>query len=271
MDVKSIVDSILFMSFLGMVIGAGLVLLGSLCRVIEDRKITDINNMLPQKNCGACGFPGCHGLAEALVKGKANPGDCTQLKTKEEKQAIADYLGISVVEGEKKFARVACQGGTNVAGYKADFPENMTCFQAKNSGGIKKCPQGCLGLGDCEKICEDGAITMSKFGLPIVDTAKCTACGKCVSICPKNLFSIVPASQKLFVACKNLQFGQEAKKECLVACTGCKNCVADAPKGLITIVDNLAVIDYESGLPQSEEATKNCPTGAIRYDAKITD
>jgi Na+-translocating ferredoxin:NAD+ oxidoreductase RNF subunit RnfB len=270
MDYESIVRTVLFMFALAIVIGPGLIYLGEICKVMEDRKIEEINGMLPQKNCGACGFPGCPGLAKAMVEGKANPGDCTQLKTEEEKQAIADCLGVVVISGEKKFARVACQGGTDVAGYRADFPENMTCFQAKNSGGIKKCPQGCLGLGDCEKVCEDGAITMSKFGLPIVDTEKCTACGKCVSICPKKLFSVVPASQKLFVACKNIQIGIEAKKECLVACTGCGNCAADAPKGLIKMIEEnsvpvLAVIDYESGLPQSEKATKNCPTGAIVF------
>jgi Na+-translocating ferredoxin:NAD+ oxidoreductase RNF subunit RnfB len=267
MDFASIGESVLFMFFLAVFLGFGLAFLGIKLQVMEDQKIEEINNMLPQKNCGACGFPGCRGFAEVLVKGKANPGDCTSLKTPEVKQAIADCLGVVVVEGEKKFARLACQGGSDVAENKADFPEGMTCLEAMTFGGIKKCPQGCLLLGDCEKVCEDGAISMSAFGLPIVDREKCTACGKCVTVCPKNLFSIVPESQKLFVACKSLQLGEKAKKECRVACTACGNCVADAPKGLITIVDNLAVIDYESGLLQTEKAVKNCPTGAIRISS----
>jgi Na+-translocating ferredoxin:NAD+ oxidoreductase RNF subunit RnfB len=269
MDFVSIGESVLFMFVLAIFLGFGLAFLGAKLQVIEDKKIEEINALLPQANCGACGFPGCHGFAEALVSGKANPGECTGLKTPEAKQAVADCLGVVVVVGEKKFARLACQGGSDVAENNADFPEGMTCLEAMTFGGIKKCPQGCLLLGDCEKVCEDGAITMSKFCLPVVDISKCTACGKCVLACPKNLFSIVPESQKLYVACKSLQLGEKAKKECRVACTACGNCVTDAPGSLIKIVDNLAVIDYESGLPQTEKAVKSCPTGAIRYDGRL--
>ena len=37
--------------------------------VWEDPRIDAVAGMLPGANCGACGFPGCRGFAEAAVKG----------------------------------------------------------------------------------------------------------------------------------------------------------------------------------------------------------
>src|SRR5512145_2522222 len=58
------------------------------------------------------------------------------------------------------------------------------------SGGGKGCSWGCLGLADCEVVCDFDAITMNRHGLPVVDEDKCTACGDCVEVCPKALFSL---------------------------------------------------------------------------------
>ena len=37
--------------------------------VQEDPRLSVVSEALPQANCGGCGFPGCSGLAAALVKG----------------------------------------------------------------------------------------------------------------------------------------------------------------------------------------------------------
>ena len=39
-------------------------------KVEEDPKVAEILEVLPGANCGACGFPGCAGLASAIVKGE---------------------------------------------------------------------------------------------------------------------------------------------------------------------------------------------------------
>ncbi|MCI6234703.1 MAG: ferredoxin, partial [Prevotella sp.] len=36
--------------------------------VKEDPRIAQVSAVLPQANCGGCGFPGCSGMADALVK-----------------------------------------------------------------------------------------------------------------------------------------------------------------------------------------------------------
>ncbi|MFA6565521.1 MAG: RnfABCDGE type electron transport complex subunit B [Candidatus Paceibacterota bacterium] len=262
MDMGNILIASVFMLVVFVFLGIGMAYPAQKLRVEEDPRIDEVNNRLPQANCGACGKAGCRGFAEAVVMGELDPGKCT-VSSPEVKSGIAEYLGVTVEEHEKMTARLACAGGTNVARNKADFSGIDTCRNAARSGGGKGCSWGCLGLGDCARACDFGAITMNEYGLPVVDSAKCTACKECVIACPKKLFSIVPEALPLWVACKNLQMGQPAKEECKVACTGCGNCVTDAPKGLIKIVDGLAVIDYESGLPLTEKPTKQCPTGAI--------
>jgi Fe-S-cluster-containing hydrogenase component 2 len=84
-----------------------------------------------------------------------------------------------------------------------------------------------------------------------------------VDICPKDLFSIHALDHRLWVACKNLDFGDTAEIDCEVACTACERCAKDSPEGLITIQNNLAVIDYSKNDLASRVATERCPTGAI--------
>jgi ferredoxin len=94
-----------------------------------------------------------------------------------------------------------------------------------------------------------------------VDEAKCTACGDCVEVCPKELFSLRDASHRIHVACRSLEAGDDQLAECEVACTACGRCAADAP-GLISIRDQLAVVDYDR-YRDRREAIERCPTGAI--------
>ena len=37
--------------------------------VYEDPRIAQVSELLPGANCGGCGFAGCGGMADALVKG----------------------------------------------------------------------------------------------------------------------------------------------------------------------------------------------------------
>jgi len=96
----------------------------------------------------------------------------------------------------------------------------------------------------------------------VVDNNRCTACGDCVDACPKDLFSLQPVTNRLWVACRNQERGDEILANCEVACTACERCVMDAPPGLIAMRDNLPVIDY--GRPHDTRAPiERCPTGAI--------
>jgi len=238
-----------------------LVLADRRLRVEEDPRIDAVEEMLPHANCGACGFPGCRPFAEALVGGSARPGGCT-VSSDAGRDAIAAFLGVEVGAEERRIARLACAGGANVARNHARYHGFESCRAAALvAGGGKGCFWGCLGLADCARVCDFDAIRMNAQGLPVVTEAKCTACGDCVEACPKDLFSLQPASRRLWVACRSLEAGDELLEDCEVACTACGRCAMDAP-GLITMRDNLPVVDYTR-----DHATRvpiqRCPTGAI--------
>ncbi len=258
-----IVYAVLFMLGLGGILGAILALASKKLAVREDPRIDRVEEMLPHANCGACGFPGCRPFAEAVVKGDAPPSKCS-VNTAEGTADIARFLGVDAGTTEKRVARLACQGGSNVARFKAAYTGEPTCRAAVAAGGGgKACSWGCLGLADCMKSCTFDAIHMDEHDLPVVDVDKCVACNDCVVACPLDLFSLQPISRKLWVACKSLAEGDEALAECEVACTACARCAADAAPGLIAMKNNLPVVDYRKNHLASKMAIERCPTGAI--------
>ena len=263
MEPGAVIIAILAMVGLGTGLATILAIANHRLYVFVDPRISQVESMLPGSNCGACGQPGCSALAEKLVEGEAAPGQCTP-SSEENREAIAEMLGVDVGGDEKKVARLACAGGSHVARQRARYAGLATCRAADLvAGGGKGCAWGCLGHGDCDEVCQFGAITMDAFGLPQVNEALCTACGDCVDICPRGLFSLQPESHHLWVACQNLSFGDEAESECSVACTACGLCAQDAPENLIRMVENLAVVDYGKNNLATEHIIQRCPTGAI--------
>ncbi|MBF0237246.1 MAG: RnfABCDGE type electron transport complex subunit B [SAR324 cluster bacterium] len=251
------------MAGLGLILSFVLVFANRKLYVYEDPRIDQVNDMLPQANCGACGSPGCRAFAELVVSGTTTPGKCT-VNSPEKIDMIAGFLGVDAGGGPKIVARLACAGGVNVARQRSQYQGMQTCHAANLvAGGGKGCAWGCLGLGDCARVCDFDAITMNEFNIPVVDSAKCVACNDCVEICPKDLFSLHPVDHKLWVACKNLAFGDDAENECEVSCTACGRCALDADEGVIQIKNNLAVINYDMNRKASQKAIDRCPTGAI--------
>jgi ferredoxin len=194
------------------------------------------------------------------VPADALPGKCT-VSNDAGRARIADYLGVDVGAEEKVVARLACAGGSNVARFRARYDGTASCVAAAQvSGGGKSCFWGCLGLADCADACDFDAIRMNEHDLPVVDEEKCTACGDCVEVCPKDLFSLHPVGHRLWVACRSLEAGDEILEDCEVACTACARCAMDAPAG-VRMEGNLPIVDYDR--PQQRVAIERCPTGAI--------
>jgi Na+-translocating ferredoxin:NAD+ oxidoreductase RNF subunit RnfB len=260
---SSLTIAVVFMTTLGLCLALILAMANKRLFVYEDPRIDQVEELLPHVNCGACGTAGCRAFAEKLVTGELQPGKCT-VNSKEMNQVIADFLGVDLGEEVKRVARLACAGGNHVAKTRAIYIGLAGCHAAALvAGGGRGCTWGCLGLGDCERVCDFNAIVMDAHGLPVVDEDRCTACGDCVDICPRDLFSLHPIDHRLWVACKNQEKGDEAEAECAVVCTGCGRCTADSPEGLIVISNDLAVIDYSKNRLASELAIQRCPTGAI--------
>jgi RnfABCDGE-type electron transport complex B subunit len=232
-------------------------------KVQEDPRIEQTEDLLPGSNCGACGEPGCRAFAELLVAGKIEPSRCT-VAAADAIDAIAELLDVDPGERERLIARLHCAGGLAQAYQIAEYQGFDSCRAAAVvSEGGKGCSWGCLGLADCQAACTFDAIAMNSNGLPVVTPDKCTACGDCLDACPRDLFELVPESQRLFVQCSSPMAGDIAVALCTAACDGCGRCAADAAPGLIRMDDNLPRIDYGGGGPARPEATHRCPTGAI--------
>src|SRR5210317_1387552 len=112
--------AVLTLAALSFLLASLLVLAHRKLHVDEDPRIDAAHLMLPGTNCGACGFPGCLGLAEAVVAGNALPGKCTVM-TEDEREDLARFLGVDAGAEEKVVARLACAGGKNVARNRAHY------------------------------------------------------------------------------------------------------------------------------------------------------
>ncbi len=236
-------------------------------RVWEDPRIDQVASMLPGANCGACGYPGCRGLAEQIVLRRAKPASCT-VSSEDAREDIAAFMGIDAGEANRRVARLLGAGGTDVAQRRVEYHGVESCAAAMAvSGGGKACSWGCLGFADCAVACTFEAIEMGPTGLPTVDVDACSACGDCVTACPQGLFTILPLDAHLIVQCKNLLEGTAATNVCEVACNACGRCAADAPPDLIQMQmgGRLPVINYDLIHLQTKEAIKRCPTGAIAW------
>lgn len=85
------IEAIIMMLVVGAVLGAALGVANKVFYVAPDTRVEDVTAMLPGYNCGGCGFPGCSGLAQALVDGEATVMDCKPSK-QEARDQISEYL-----------------------------------------------------------------------------------------------------------------------------------------------------------------------------------
>ena len=236
-------------------------------KVYEDPRIDTVEGMLPGANCGGCGFPGCRGMADALVKQDDISNLYCPVGGQETMKSIASYLGKAAPEKEPQVAVVRCGGSCEKRPRTNTYNGAASCATiASLYGGETGCTFGCLGQGDCVSVCNFGAIRMNPAtGLPEVDPDQCTACGACVKACPKGIIELRRKGVKnrgIYVSCVNKEKGGIARKSCTAACIGCGKCVKTCPFGAITLENNLAYIDSNK-CRMCRKCVVECPTGAI--------
>ncbi|MDO5022301.1 MAG: RnfABCDGE type electron transport complex subunit B [Eubacteriales bacterium] len=257
----SIVYAILVMCILGAVFGVALSFADKKFAVPVDEKVQRIRENVSGANCGACGYPGCDGFAEAVAKGEAPVNGCTPGGEKSAK-ALAEIMGVSVEACALEVARVRCLGEKGVAKERFTYSGIQTCRAAMAfAGGPKECQYACLGLGDCERVCAFDAIKMVN-GIAKIDPEKCTACGMCVKECPRSIIALLPVSSKVTVLCSSLNNAKTTKLSCSRGCIGCKRCEKACEFDAIHVVNGLAKID-PSKCTNCKACVEVCPVNCI--------
>ncbi|HUU43290.1 MAG TPA: Fe-S cluster domain-containing protein [Planctomycetota bacterium] len=257
----TVVLAVVILAVLGVLLGLGLAVASRAFHVKTDERIEAVDAALPQVNCGACGYAGCHPYAEAVV----NEGVAANLCVpggRETAQAVAGIMGVEFEETVPMRAYVHCQGG-RVEAVEAFHYDGVTDCRAAAlvHGGPKACKYGCLGFGTCRKVCPFGAITMNDNGLPVVDHVKCTGCGVCVRACPVHIIELLPLGTKVILGCSNRDRGAAVKKICSVGCISCMICAKVTPSGAIAMEkgESLPTVRYDVVDETFEKAMEKCP------------
>lgn len=141
-------------------------------RVEADPVVDQIDALLPQTQCGQCGFAGCRPYAEAIAAGEAEinlcppGGEATML-------ALADLLGRDPVPLDEEHGQAA---------------EKLVAVIDE---------QTCIGCTLCIQACPVDAILGAAKHMHTVIQSECTGCKLCVEPCPVDCISMVPVKQEL--------------------------------------------------------------------------
>ncbi|GGB51406.1 electron transport complex subunit B [Oceanisphaera marina] len=136
-------------------------------RVESDPIVEQLDELLPQTQCGQCGYPGCKPYAEAVANGddvnKCVPGgDATMRK-------IADLMGVE----------------PQPMGEAAAAPEKKVAFIHEDM---------CIGCTKCIQACPVDAIVGATKAMHTVISDECTGCDLCVDPCPTDCIEMIPLS-----------------------------------------------------------------------------
>lgn len=148
--------AIAIMALGAIVLGAALGFASIKFKVEGDPLVEKIEAILPQTQCGQCGFPGCKPYAEAIAKGDADINKCPP-GGGEGVQRLADLLGREVkpLDAEEKPKSVA------------RIDENT-----------------CIGCTLCIQSCPVDAIVGAAKQMHTIIAAQCTGCELCLPPCP---------------------------------------------------------------------------------------
>ncbi len=247
---------------IGIVCAVALVVASKFFAVEENETVQQIRDCLPGANCGACGYAGCDGYAKALAEEQGIKTNLCIPGADAVSRQISEILGVEFEDVVEQVAVIHCYGDCKHTSKKMDYVGIQSCEAAKMLyNGNGNCVYGCLGMGDCVKVCPQEAICLEN-GIAHIDTRKCIGCGICAKECPRGLITIMPDVEKVLVTCNNQEKGAVAHRKCSNACIGCKKCEKNCPSDAIKVVNNLAQIDYDK-CTKCELCAENCPVGCI--------
>ena len=249
----------------GIFIGLFLGFAGKAFAIKTDPKEEAILEVLPGNNCGGCGYAGCAALAKAIAKGEAPCGQCP-VGGDDVGSKVAAIMGTRATKSAKKVATVKCLGSCDHTTNSYNYEGVETCKSAAymQNKGPKSCQFGCMGFGDCMRVCDFHAINIVN-GIAVIDWMQCRGCGKCIDTCPRGIIELVTPGkpEKSKVMCNSNDTGKLVRQVCDFGCIGCGACARVCEYDAIKIENNLAHIDPEKCVGCKKCRTA-CPRGVIK-------
>lgn len=163
-------SSLLVMAGLALVIGAALGWASVRLKVEGDPLVDQIDAILPQTQCGQCGFPGCRPYANAIANGEADINQCPPGGEDGIRQ-LADLLG-------REFKPLSEEHGVEKPKAVAVIDEQL-----------------CIGCTLCIQACPVDAIVGAAKQMHTVVDPLCTGCELCVAPCPVDCIHMETLSE----------------------------------------------------------------------------
>ncbi len=141
-------------------------------KVEGDPIVEQIDELLPQTQCGQCGFPGCRPYAESIASGdainKCPPGGQATIN------ALANLLGVPAPELDEEHGQES---------------------EVKTVAYIRE--DECIGCTKCIQACPVDAILGAAKLMHTVIAAECTGCDLCVEPCPVDCIDMLPVAETI--------------------------------------------------------------------------
>lgn len=168
----SVVGALIALGGLSVLFGAVLGFAAVKFKVEGDPLVDQIDEILPQTQCGQCGYPGCRPYAQAIVNGdainKCPPGGQTTINN------LASLLD---VEAPSLDAEHGEESDVKKVAY---IDEDV-----------------CIGCTKCIQACPVDAILGAAKQMHTVIADECTGCDLCVEPCPVDCISMIPVEKQL--------------------------------------------------------------------------
>ena len=162
--------ALLALCVLGLAFGALLGFGAVTFKVDGDPIVDQINSILPQTQCGQCGYPGCKPYAEAIANGdlinKCPPGGEAGIL------ALADLLDVEPLA----------------------LDDEHGVEDIKKVAYIREAE--CIGCTKCIQACPVDAILGAAKQMHTVIVSECTGCDLCVDPCPVDCIDMLPIEVK---------------------------------------------------------------------------
>ncbi len=166
------IAALLVMAGLAIVLGAALGFAAVKFKVEEDPIVERIDAILPQTQCGQCGFPGCKPYAEAIAKGEADINQCPP-GGDEGARKLAELMGV-------EFKPLNAEFGVPKPKSVAVIDEDI-----------------CIGCTLCIQACPVDAILGAAKQMHTVIAKECTGCELCIAPCPVDCISMQPLTESV--------------------------------------------------------------------------